>query len=486
MLGTRVRQRLLSVPVLMTLAVLIALAAVPIAGYGQNTGGCVPNPTGLCSGTCSIGGAQGTCITGENACVCALAPYTLTLAPFSPATVNRGEKATSTVTISPSGNGAVGSVLLSILNCPSSVICTLDPYTVPSAPGTSQLTVTVPVTFRGAQVTITVTGAATYGFGGGPSNGPQSVTLNIAGLSMVSVVTQRYNAQRTGANLQEHILNVAAVSSPEFQKLYTTPTIGQVYAQPLLVLQVPFPDGTLKNVLIVATMLNAVQAFQVDDALHPAFAPIPLWSTTIGSPGTPLPANFMAMAGTGCYYVFGFCNTPGGIPSTPAPLPPIPSSPHFIVSNHLGLYNINPSIGIVSTPVIDPASSRYFRGRQGLGGKPAYCEEYSGEDRFGKRQYPREHCNRRQCLDTELGGGRRSERRPFVRANPSHAASGAPAATWRTLRRARLSSRYKAMARLDFSIRFQFSPTESVLVLNPQRRRRFDLAGRWWNCRRWP
>ncbi len=177
---------------------------------------------------------------------------------------------------------------------------------------------------------------------------------------MVSVVTQRYNAQRTGANLQEHILNVAAVSSPEFQKLYTTPTIGQVYAQPLLVLQVPFPDGTLKNVLIVATMLNAVQAFQVDDALHPAFAPIPLWSTTIGSPGTPLPANFMAMAGTGCYYVFGFCNTPGGIPSTPPPLPPIPSSPHFIVSNHLGLYNINPSIGIVSTPVIDPASLAIF------------------------------------------------------------------------------------------------------------------------------
>jgi hypothetical protein len=228
---------------------------------------------------------------------------------------------------------------------------------VPSAPGTSQLTVTVPATFQGAQVNITVTGTNT-GVGFGPSNGPQSITLNITGFSVVSVLTQRYNAQRTGANLEEHILNVASVSSPEFQKLFTIPTAGQVYGQPLLVPQVAFPDGTLKNVLVVATMLDTVQAFQVDDALHPAVAPIPLWSTIMG---TPLPANFMPMEGSTCPYVLGFCiNFGDNLPSTPPPLAPIPSSAHFIVSNGFGLYNINPSIGIVSTPVIDPASLAIF------------------------------------------------------------------------------------------------------------------------------
>jgi hypothetical protein len=359
MLGSRARQRLLSV------AVLITLAAAPVVSYGQNTGGCPQ--TGQCGGTCSIGGVQGMCYTGESACWCALTPpFTLTLTPFSPGTVNRGQQATSTVTITPSGSGAVGSVTLSTLACPSPVICTFNPLTVPSAPGTAQLTVTVPATFQGTQVTITVTGTDT-GAGVGPSNGPQSITLNIAGLSMVSVVTQRYNPQRTGANLQEHILNVAAVSSPDFQKLFTIPTAGQVYAQPLLVPQVPFPDGTFKNVLVVATMLDTVQAFQVDDALHPTFAPIPLWSTVIG---TPLPANFMPMENTWCsLWVFNICvNLGDSLPPFALALPPIPSTANFIVNNlffppgsgALGLYNINPSIGIVSTPVIDPASLAIF------------------------------------------------------------------------------------------------------------------------------
>src|SRR5579863_10268086 len=68
----------------------------------------------------------------------------------------------------------------------------------------------------------------------------------------VSVLTQRYNNARTGANLSEHILDVASVSSGEFQKLYSYPVDGQVYAQPLFVPNVSFPDGT-KNILIVAT-----------------------------------------------------------------------------------------------------------------------------------------------------------------------------------------------------------------------------------------
>lgn len=182
-----------------------------------------------------------------------------------------------------------------------------------------------------------------------------------------SVLTQRYDNQRTGWNRAEHILTLESVGSPEFQKLYTVPTAGQPYAQPLIASGVPFPDGSVKNVMVIATMTDVVQAFQVDSAIGgPAFVPTLLWSESLGSP---LAANFMPMESSFCTdMIFNICLNLGG--QTPPPkdiprLPPIPSSADFIINNAqtgagqllnvngLGLYNINPSIGIVSTPVLD-------------------------------------------------------------------------------------------------------------------------------------
>ena len=176
--------------------------------------------------------------------------------------------------------------------------------------------------------------------------------------SPVAVLTQRYNAQRTGANLDEHVLTVESVASPDFQKLYTIPVTGQVYAQPLLVPQVRFPDGTSKNILIVATMHNDVFAFQVADAIHGSFPPQQLWMLNIGPA---LPSNFMPMG-----YSHIDCLIPAAqysvcIPDFNAPpiapqLPPVGSAP----GTGQGLFNINPLIGILSTPVIDLASNKIF------------------------------------------------------------------------------------------------------------------------------
>ena len=166
-------------------------------------------------------------------------------------------------------------------------------------------------------------------------------------LPLAAVLTQRYNNNRTGNNSQEHVLTVAAVSSPNFQKLYTIPVSGQVYAQPLLVPQVQWTDGTKKDLLIVATMQNFVYAFAVDNAvLGRVFSPVPLWTVNLGSP---IAANFMAMAYSTQTCVMLICWPSSGPPSSPAPLP-------TIGTEGPGLYNINPVVGIVSTPVIDPAS----------------------------------------------------------------------------------------------------------------------------------
>jgi hypothetical protein len=176
----------------------------------------------------------------------------------------------------------------------------------------------------------------------------------------VAVLTQRYDNGRTAANLNEHILNVSSVESGQFQKLYTIVVAGQVYAQPLLVPHVGFADGTYKTVLIVATMTNEVYAFEVSDAIYGGpSSPILLWNTHVG---TPVAGDLMPMSSS-VYRCVGklMC-----IPTNPRPtsspwaLPPVGLSPRDVVNGGYGSYNINPSIGIVSTPVVDADLGRIF------------------------------------------------------------------------------------------------------------------------------
>lgn len=172
------------------------------------------------------------------------------------------------------------------------------------------------------------------------------------------VYTQRYDNRRTGVTLQEHVLTVAAVAGGQFQKLYTIPVTGQVYAQPLLVPQLDWPDGTKKNVLVVATMDDSVQAFEVDDALTgPPFAPVPLWTLHLGQA---LPSNFMPLSNSTYSNFLGVRQPNEKPPKVASPLPPIPISAGELVDKGYGLYNVNPSLGILSTPVVDAAARRLF------------------------------------------------------------------------------------------------------------------------------
>ena len=100
--------------------------------------------------------------------------------------------------------------------------------------------------------------------------------------AQVNVLTWHNDSQHTGQNLQETILTPANVSSKTFGKLFSYPVDGMIYAQPLYVQGVTI-NGTVHNVVYVATENDTVYAFDADSA---ALNPAPLWQTSFATPPT--------------------------------------------------------------------------------------------------------------------------------------------------------------------------------------------------------
>jgi len=125
------------------------------------------------------------------------------------------------------------------------------------------------------------------------------------------VLTQHNDSGRSGANLNETVLNVGNVTLNQFGKLFTRQVDGQIYAQPLYVPSVDFGPKGIHNAVYVATEKNYLYAFDADD---PA-ASAPLWAVNLGTP--------------------------------------------FPYEETLGT-DINEMIGITSTPVIDPVSRTLY------------------------------------------------------------------------------------------------------------------------------
>jgi hypothetical protein len=121
----------------------------------------------------------------------------------------------------------------------------------------------------------------------------------------VSVLMNRYDPASTGANTHETILNAGNVNQTGFGKLYSYYVDGAVYT------------GTV-NVLYVATMNDKVYAFDAD------------------SPGPPL-------------WMRDFTDELHGV--VPVPVADITNRPDL---------NIVGNVGILGTPVIDPAEHAIF------------------------------------------------------------------------------------------------------------------------------
>jgi Chitobiase/beta-hexosaminidase C-terminal domain len=137
--------------------------------------------------------------------------------------------------------------------------------------------------------------------------------------AQANVLTSNYNNSRTSLNASETVLTPANVNSTQFGKLFSQPVDGQVYAQPLYVANVTIA-GTSHNMVIVATENDSVYAFDADTAGNA------LWKASL------LDTAHGAAAGASA----------------------------LNSSTDTGCSNIQPKIGITSTPVIDSASNTIY------------------------------------------------------------------------------------------------------------------------------
>lgn len=80
----------------------------------------------------------------------------------------------------------------------------------------------------------------------------------------MDILSNRFDNNRTAANLTETALSPAQVNAASFGKLWTYKVDGAVFAQPLYVRNVAVTGQGNHNVLYVATMNDVVYAFDAD------------------------------------------------------------------------------------------------------------------------------------------------------------------------------------------------------------------------------
>jgi hypothetical protein len=127
-----------------------------------------------------------------------------------------------------------------------------------------------------------------------------------------SVLTHHNDVARTGQNLNETILTPANVNANTFGKLFTQPVDGSIVGQPLYVPNVKFANGTVHNVVYVATQHDSVYAFDADNNIGSNATP--LWTVNYPKSIPEDTANYGC--GTPGYTEVGIMGTPVIDPTT--------------------------------------------------------------------------------------------------------------------------------------------------------------------------
>jgi len=140
-----------------------------------------------------------------------------------------------------------------------------------------------------------------------------NVTFGVTDLT--GVFTYLNDNSRSGQNLKEYALTTANVSSASFGKLFSCSVDAAIYAQPLWVAGLNI-GGAMHNVVFAATQHDTLYAFDADSS--------------------------------SCTNVWG------------NPLSLVPAGETFVSSSDVTCGDLQPDIGIVGTPVIDPAGGTLY------------------------------------------------------------------------------------------------------------------------------
>ncbi len=154
------------------------------------------------------------------------------------------------------------------------------------------------------EVTVTATSVADV---------TQSASATIGVTDLAGVFTYHNDLSREGVNAQEYALTTANVATATFGKLFSCATDGAMYAQPLWVRNLSIHGGT-HNVIFAATTHDTVYAFDAD--ANPC---VKYWSVSLLGNGET-----------------------------------------WVSSSDAGTGDIQPDVGIIGTPVIDPATNTLY------------------------------------------------------------------------------------------------------------------------------
>jgi hypothetical protein len=247
-------------------------------------------------------------------------PATVTLTATS--VTDATKSASATITITPA---APPPAIVSVTISPKATGLTLNQSlaltaTVTNDVNAAGVTWTASTGTFSAQAATTATYVAPNSPGGGiiitaTSNADptKSATATIGVTDLAGVLTYHNDLSRDGANIQEYLLNTSNVKPATFGKLFSCAVDGAVYAQPLWVPNVTINGGT-HNVIVVETMRDSVYVFDADASPCVAY-----WHESLIGPGETYGASV-----------------------------------------DVGSSDIYPDIGIVGTPVIDPATQTIY------------------------------------------------------------------------------------------------------------------------------
>lgn len=260
--------------------------------------------------TCLVGALLCSCGGGGSDPTPAQPGFSIT-ASLAPLAVIPGTSIVATVTVSPL-NRFAGTVQVAIFNVPAGVTVTPATLSFTITTGSASQQVTVAAGFNAAIQNSSLLLSGTSG------SVTASGNINLR-VQAPSVTTWHYDNSRSGANQNETVLNLSNVNPNTFGALFTLPVDGAVIGQVLYLSNVTIPGKGMHNVVFAATMHDSVFAFDADN--NTGANATPLWQVSL------LPAGAM----------------------------PVPISVQ-------GCGNVTQwtEVGVVSTPVIDPATGTIY------------------------------------------------------------------------------------------------------------------------------